>query len=154
MWLDYDDKYAVSEEGLVMHKKLNRILKSRTRAEYHRVTLYDDSGNQIHKTLHVMIAERFCPKIERPGLTCDHINRDKNDNRACNLRWVDRQIQVFNRSMPLGKSGIRHIYQRANGSWVFRLVRGYKHIHNKTFDTLEEAIAARDNILADYIPSV
>jgi hypothetical protein len=151
MWLDYDDKYAVSDEGLVMHKKLGRILTTRTRTEYHRVVLFDDNGKQIHKTVHVMVAERFCPKIDAVGLTCDHINRDKNDNRACNLRWVNRQVQTLNRNMPVGKSGHKHISPRANGTYVFRFIRNYQELHNKTFKTLDEAIAARDKILAEYV---
>lgn len=150
MWLDYDDKYAVSDEGLVMHKKSGRILTTRLRTEYHRVVLYDDMRNQVVKSIHRMVAERFCPKIDEPGLTCDHINRDKNDNRASNLRWVNRQIQTLNRDMPLGKSGHKHISPRANGTYVFRFIRNYQELHNKTFKTLAEAIVARDKILAEY----
>ena len=151
MWLDYDDKYAVSDEGLVMHKKLGRILTTRTRSEYHRVVLYDDLGNQIHKTVHVMVAERFCPKIDALGLTCDHINRDKNDNRACNLRWCSWGVQMLNRNTPVGKSGQKHIYLLANGTYRLEINRNCQKLYNKTFKTLDEAIAARDKILAEYV---
>ena len=142
MWLDYNEKYAVSEDGQVKHKKSGRILVHHIRRGYHRV-----HPGYNTKTVHIMIAERFCPKIDISGLTVDHIDRDKSNNRASNLRWVDRTTQVLNRVMPLGVSGHRNIRQRSNGTWNFRICVGYETVVNRTFKTLSEAIAARDAYL-------
>ena len=97
--------------------------------------------------VHRMVAERFCPKIDLSGLTPDHINRDKSDNRASNLRWADKTLQVLNRDVPLSKSGHRYIQHTPDGVYkIYCTTRGMPYM-NKRFKTLEEAITARDNII-------
>ena len=142
MWLDYDEKYAVSEDGQVKHKKSGRIVKGALREGYRRI----DIGNIKNVDIHRMVAQRFCPKIDLPGLTVDHIDRDKSNNRASNLRWVDKTTQTLNRVAPLGVSGHRHISPTGR-KWRFAICRGYKNVVSMTFKTLPEAIAARDAYL-------
>lgn len=48
-------------------------------------------GKQIHFKMHRLIANT--PK----GLDTDHINRDKLDNRRCNLRVCGRPLNIMNR---------------------------------------------------------
>lgn len=45
---------------------------------------------------HVLIGPK--PKA---NLVCDHINRDRLDNRLSNLRWVERWVNVANRSFTM-----------------------------------------------------
>jgi len=133
MWLNYDEMYAVSDQGEVKNRKTGRILSP----------AYDTKGRlrvSIHskpKMVHKIVADRFCLKIDLPGLEVDHINRDKTDNRACNLRWVDKSINCRNRGNPT------NISKYVNGYQVRFKVRG-KRIYDKTFKTMEEAIVARD----------
>lgn len=99
IWKDitgYEGKYQVSNLGNV--KSLNyrgngkeRILKPRpvSSTGYLAVTL---SNSDTQKTLkvHRLVAQAF---IENPNnKPCvDHINTNKTDNRADNLRWVTRK---------------------------------------------------------------
>jgi len=146
MWLDYDDKYAVSEEGLVMHKKSGRITSgAMMKIGYlkHCVT----TNNKItQRFVHHMVAERFLPKIDISGLLIDHINRIKTDNRACNLRWVTRSVNVQNTDVKTNTNE-RFIQQK----YIVHITVPKYH---KTFDTLEEAVKARDKILAEYISPI
>jgi len=132
MWLNYGDQYCVSEDGEVMNRKTGRIL----------MPCYDTEGRlvvNIHgKTIkiHQMVAQRFCPKIDLPGLEVDHINRVQTDNKASNLRWVDKSINGRNKNSS-------NISKHQNGYRVEFQVRG-KRIYRKCFKTMEEAIVARD----------
>lgn len=46
--------------------------------------------------VHNLVLETF---YEKPAgtVTCDHINRKRDDNRLCNLRWADKKTQADNR---------------------------------------------------------
>jgi hypothetical protein len=132
MWLNYDENYAVSEDGLVMNRKRDRILKGRTDKDgYVKIDIY---GKNI--LVHRMVAHMFCPKIDLPGLQVDHINRDVTDNTASNLRWCDGSTNCRNK-------GASNISKHMNGYQVRFTSRG-KNIYYKYFQTLEEATAARD----------
>ena len=145
MWLDYDDKYAVSDEGLVMHKKSGRIVKGSSRTGYWRI--HTSFG---FMDIHLMVAKRFLPKLDIPGLQVDHIDQNRANNNASNLRWCDKSTQMINRTYPAGKSGHHHIkFQPSGGNPCVRIMRNGR-TYSETFETLADAIVARDKILAEY----
>jgi hypothetical protein len=95
-----------------------------------------------------MVAHRFLPKLDVPDLQVDHIDRNRENNNPSNLRWCNRSIQMINRAYPAGASGHHHItFQKGSGNPYLRIMRNGR-TYGETFDTLEEAIVARDNILA------
>jgi hypothetical protein len=150
MWLKYNNLYDISDTGEVRNTKTKRVLKPSVRAGYFRIIIRDND-KVINKTLSIMVAERFLPKIDLPHLTVDHIDRDKNNNNASNIRWASRTVQALNRTMKIANSGLRHInYRTDNKNPRVVIVRENKTIYNKTFKTLEEAIVARNN----YIMSI
>lgn len=68
---------------------------------------YSESGGYLH---HFVL--NFKP---RDGLTVDHINRDTLDNRAENLRIVDRTTQIINQNIRKDNtSGVKGIYYSKN----------------------------------------
>ena len=153
MWLDYDDKYAVSEDGLVMHKETKWITKGSKKQDGYMGHIRQDQMKRIYRFVHRMVAERFLPKIDDTDLEVDHINRDKTDNRASNLRWVTRSVNDRNRADKPIKSGHKYIHQTKSNTWHLR-IRLEGSCYRKNFNTLEEAITARNKILQDYIPPV
>lgn len=75
----------------------------------------------------------------------DHINCDKADNRIENLREACRSDNSFNRPPPKSnKSGVKGVhFDRARGKWMAYIKKDWKRYHLGRFDTIEEAVAAR-----------
>lgn len=74
----------------------------------------------------------------------DHINCDKSDNRAANLRKVTRSQNRMNvRAYRSNKSGYRGVsYYRQTGRWKAQIQKSGKKIAIGYFDTPEQAHAA------------
>lgn len=138
MWLQYNEKYDVSSEGEVRHRKSGRITPGHmTAVGYYRnstVTKRVVSYEYVHR----MVAERFLPRIDMPLLDIDHINRNKLDNRASNLRWCSRAVNVMNKDYTTN-TGEKHIR--------CAFIVDAPGVTRKQFKTIEEAIEYRDNII-------
>lgn len=77
------------------------------------------------------------------GFSTDHINRDKLDNRKCNLRSVTQSQNGFNRGLNKNNtSGHRGVYWYQN-SWVAEIKVNFKKIHIGRFKDLVGAVSAR-----------
>ena len=112
VWKDipgYEGWYQVSNLGRVKRiKKVhcnhgNRniierehiLTPTKDRKGYLIVILSNDGNNKKHCKVHRLVAEAFIPNIEKKPQV-DHINRIKNDNRVCNLRWVTNSENQYN----------------------------------------------------------
>ena len=86
--------------------------------------------------------QRYILNYDGP-LDVDHINRDTLDNRKSNLRIVSRTVNCSN-------NGHEGVYKSGN-RWRVKLTRYGKiyYSYGCGFDTKEEAIEYRDNILED-----
>jgi hypothetical protein len=74
----------------------------------------------------------------KDGLDIDHINRDKLDCRRTNLRYTTRAKNNINREYVAG------VRKSTNGTkWYAYATVDYRNVHLGTFDTYEEARAAR-----------
>lgn len=153
-WRDvsgFEGLYEVSSLGNIRsldynHTGVTKILKPFPTADgYLRVCLYK-GDNRTTKTIHTLVARAFIPNPEgKPEI--DHINQNKQDNRVENLRWATRSEQQLNRPHAVGLSGHRHIYKYRN-RWRVRIKRNCVIVYYESFETLPEAIAARDYFLA------
>jgi len=94
MWLALNDMYSVSDDGFVMNHLTGKILKLQDdRRGYYRVDIFGK-----HRKVHQLIAERFLPAPTEENLVIDHIDRNRRNNTASNLRWVSRKVNSQNRS--------------------------------------------------------
>jgi hypothetical protein len=77
------------------------------------------------------------------GMTIDHINGDKADNRICNLRLAtDCQNSYYRPRKSTNTSGFKGVYQRENGKYRATITVDKRKINLGTFETKEEAYAA------------
>ncbi|CAL5975634.1 Conserved_hypothetical protein [Hexamita inflata] len=97
------DNYEISKNGIVRNKNTKKIIKQyREKKGYLRLNIFDDKQNKYIKQLtHRLLAQTFIPNPNNLPLI-DHINRDKQDNRIQNLRWVSnrdntRNIKQYNK---------------------------------------------------------
>lgn len=88
------------------------------------------NGKRKNLKIHRLIALAFHPNPEDlPEV--DHINRDTNDNRPCNLRWVDHKTNMNNRDcvdQSVSKYGVRRCenqraYLKAHGKHCLNMIK-------------------------------
>lgn len=103
--------------------------------------------------VHRLVAKAFVPN---PGNlpVIDHVDHDRANNKASNLRWLtqgdnvrhSRKLMCKPRQKPMSNTGERYISkQKKDGK--YRLTINLKQIG--VFDTIEEAKAVRDEILKE-----
>lgn len=99
IWKDikgYETKYQVSNIGQLRTKKDNKILKFFTQ-EYHSIKLTNNDKERKSFLVHRIVADHFVdnPDQEKYNVV-DHINNNKQDNRAINLRWTNQSTNMKN----------------------------------------------------------
>lgn len=74
----------------------------------------------------------------------DHVNHDRLDNRAINLRLASKSENMCNRGATAGsKSGYKGVYEhKASRKWRAYIKKDYKQKYLGVFDTKEEAALA------------
>ena len=102
--------------------------------------------NKVFLLHHLIIG---CP-INK--LQTDHINRNRLDNRRCNLRIVTTsQNQMNIASQKNNTSGIKGIYwDKSRNKWHVEIMANYKKMHLGRYDDLEHAIKVRKNAEIKY----
>lgn len=87
--IKYNDKYEVSDTGLVRTKKTGHIHSGRIAQGYLSVKLTFENSVQRRFKVHRLVAEHF---IENPDpknkIFVNHIDGNKLNNRKENLQWV------------------------------------------------------------------
>lgn len=85
--------YSVTSSGFIVNNITGNVLsESFNRGGYKTVCMKADNGNRVSRTVHRLVAEAFCPNPNRYSRV-EHINGDKNDNRASNLCWVPSETE-------------------------------------------------------------
>ena len=106
----YDvSKYQVSNLGFIRNKETKKVLSrrvDRTIGGYHCCSL-QISGKSKDVKVSRLVAFAFCKNLENKPFV-DHINRNKLDDRAENLRWVTQKENLANQEKRIGKyKGVR-----------------------------------------------
>ena len=95
------------------------------------------NGKMKNLKVHRLIALAF--HLNHEGFSeVDHINRDKSDNRPCNLRWIDHRTNASNRDFvdrSLAKYGVRRCDDRkAYNKSYYRANCDDRKAYNKSYN--------------------
>jgi hypothetical protein len=81
-----------------------------------------------------------------PDGDIDHINGEVDDNRIENLRVATRSQNMANAKTPVtNKSGVKGVFERADGRFLANMTVQKKTVYVGIFDTKEAASAARQS---------
>ncbi len=115
---------------------------SKTSAGYYFVRVLGQTY-YAHRVVYAL-----CNKtIDFAHLFVDHIDRNKRNNRAENLRLADHSLNMWNRDSKNTSSGycnISRIY--SNQKWNVRFLNNDGKRRNKAFDKLEHAVEFQQTI--------
>lgn len=92
----------------------------------------DDTLHLAHRLAWLYMIGQWPPE------QIDHINRDRADNRWCNLRAVSNMENAWNKAPRSNKSGFPGV-RRENSKWLAEIKVNYKPIRLGLFDAPEAA---------------
>lgn len=144
--------YEISNLGNVVslnynHTGKRHLLKQSINDVGYKSVVIQLEKYSTKQLVHRLVAFAFVenPKPDEYTIV-DHIDRNKSNNKAENLRWSDYSQNAFNQAFKGNKLGHQYIKETNNKCKSYRVyirARGY----DKTFKTLSEALEARDNFL-------
>lgn len=87
-----------------------------------------------------------------PEVFVDHANRDRQDNRFCNLRQATNAENMRNANIQKNNtSGVRGVsWSKAANKWVARIKAGGRYQHLGCFEDFEEAVSTRQAAMEKY----
>ena len=89
------EKYEISNYGRVRRK--GRIRKQATNNSGYQYLSCSVEGKKTNRYVHRLVLQTFKPNRNPFFKEVDHINGDKADNRAVNLRWANRSLNVMHK---------------------------------------------------------
>jgi len=116
---------------------------------------YLSEAGYAHRNQHIRLGKnKYASKTVRmhraindtpDGLVTDHINRNKLDNRRCNLRTATKSLNSINRSVPANnRSGHKGVYWDSwSKKWRAEIKLNYKKISLGRFSDIQQAVEAR-----------
>lgn len=149
MWLSIDDKYECSINGEVRNKMTLKVLKPWIGTGGY---MYSRMGgtNSIKKSVHRIVGGLFLPSPTSPDCEIDHIDRNRTNNHASNLRWVSRDVNTANRGIeiqPRKHNTLGEIYIKYySGLYIVSICNKELKVY-KSFRELNDAKDFRNHIL-------
>jgi hypothetical protein len=132
--ISFCEEFSVSNMGRVKYNINGRILKANNNGGYLRISL-----KKKQPYIHKLVAEAFLPNLDN-YTECDHINRDKTDNRVCNLRWINRSNNCRNKSKKENStSKYKGVSYTRSNTWNACGYLNGKRIHIGNFNNEEDA---------------
>jgi hypothetical protein len=166
-WTDipgYESYYQICQNGTIRTTRGGRIRKIHYVPDRYAVLDLSKAGVIKTHSVHRLMGLTFLPNPD--GLPeIDHIDRNKHHNNITNLRWVTKSENQQYRPVSIAAraaeaailerkqarptySGHTNIKKLPNERFAFDTRRG-GHRHYRVYDTIEEAIVARDTYFAD-----
>ena len=133
---DYPN-YSISNQGRIYSKYKNDFMTNQlSNFGYYRIQLRN-KGKYKRWFIHELVLSHF-DKEKPKNMECDHINRNRLDNRIENLRWVNRSDNMKNRKKYYHKMKIGTISKTKNNKYQYQYyINGIRNYY--TYSTIEEA---------------
>lgn len=104
-------RYEVSNMGRVRNSRGMLKQQINIRNGYVYVTLQSDTGKRKNIRVHILVAHAFCDGFSEERNTVNHIDGNKENNKAENLEWVSQQDNNLHSFKCLGRNpSIRRRY--------------------------------------------
>ena len=130
--IDGYDNYEVSSHGRVRNNKTDRILKYTVGTKGYQAVGLSKDCNPKRYDIHRLVCFAFCPNPNNYNIV-DHIDRDKINNMANNLRWCTSSENNKNTGLRKDNtSGCKGVVNRMNG-WQAQWVENDGKQHFKSF---------------------
>lgn len=110
-WKQYKDtNYYISDSGKIVNKKTNNLLKGKVTKDGYIEWCLNIEGKKHSYLAHRLIYEIFCGEL-KSGLTINHINGNKQDNRISNLEQTTYSKNIFHSFYNIGHKNVRPVGQ-------------------------------------------
>ena len=99
MYKHFKNGFYVSDKGKVKRVRNDKVVKVdiyTTKYGYKYFILFN-SRDREKVYIHRAVAKLFISQPSKSKYIVDHINRNRTDNRAVNLRWVNHSENMINR---------------------------------------------------------
>lgn len=141
-WFEH---FTVVDGALCWKKRRGKCLAGSNAGHMNMYGYMEVMFSRKHYKAHRIVYELYYGAIPE-GMTIDHINGVKHDNRPENLRLATHAMNSRNQPMPVrNKTGIIGVFQDSrSGSFVATITLNNKSNRLGTFKTLEEARVVRE----------
>ena len=136
--------YIISNLGHVLNKKSGKLLSPVLDKDGYQVVVLSNNGKTTTKKVHRLVAKAFNKNPENKTIV-DHIDNNRTNNKADNLRWVTSSQNNMNRSISnTNTSGYKGVcFDKFNNDWKAYIKMNEREINIGNYKTKEEAAEAR-----------
>ena len=136
--------YLISNLGNVLNKKSGKFLSPVLDKDGYQVVVLSNNGITTTMKVHRLVAKAFNKNPENNQLV-DHIDNNRTNNKADNLRWVTSSQNNMNRSISsTNTSGYKGVcFDKFNNNWKAYIKMNEREINIGNYKTKEEAAEAR-----------
>jgi hypothetical protein len=132
--------YEVSNKGRIRHVKHRRILKTGLSNTGYRLLSIRVDGKAFTLNTHRLVAKEWCPNPEDKPCV-DHIDGNRLNNRAVNLRWATHSENLWNQSKHKASTSKYKGVSKHGDKWLVHI----RSQHIGIFKDEKEAAIAYNN---------